>query len=74
MIRIVFMTNLNLIFQIYDKFEFDIPIGSGEKGTVGDCWDRYIVRIREMEQSVRILRQAVERFPTGEIKAKKAPI
>ncbi len=57
-------------YSIYDKFEFDIPVGSGEKGTVGDCWDRYIVRIREMQESVRIIRQALDRFPQGEIKAK----
>jgi NADH-quinone oxidoreductase subunit D len=57
-------------YSIYDKFEFDIPVGSGEKGTTGDCWDRYIVRIREMQESVRIIRQALERIPDGETKAK----
>lgn len=46
----------------YDEFEFDIPIGEGLKGTVGDCWDRYYVRILEMKQSVRILRQALEKL------------
>src|SRR5262249_26411104 len=51
-------------------FEFDIPVGTGEKGMLGDCWDRYTVRIQEMQQSVRILRQALDRIPQGEIKAK----
>ncbi|OWY70982.1 NADH dehydrogenase subunit D [cyanobacterium TDX16] len=43
----------------YDEFDFDIPIGEGLKGTVGDCWDRYYVRILEMKESVKILRQAL---------------
>ncbi len=47
---------------LYDEFEFDVPIGQGLKGTVGDCWDRYYVRILEMKQSVRIIRQAVEKL------------
>ena len=42
------------------RFEFDIPYGGGEKGTVGDCWDRYIVRVREIEQSCRLIRQAMD--------------
>ncbi len=50
-------------YSIYDRFDFDIPIGSGEMGTKGDCWDRYIVRVREMEQSLRIIEQALEGLP-----------
>ncbi|HWL94456.1 MAG TPA: NADH-quinone oxidoreductase subunit D [Phycisphaerae bacterium] len=46
----------------YDEFEFDVPVGSGEKGRTGDCWDRYIVRVREMEEAVRIIRQALEKL------------
>ncbi|NUQ46828.1 MAG: NADH-quinone oxidoreductase subunit D [Phycisphaerae bacterium] len=46
----------------YDEFEFDVPIGDGRMGTLGDCWDRYFVRILEMEQSVRILRQALAKL------------
>jgi len=46
----------------YEEFEFDVPIGEGAKGAVGDCWDRYYVRILEMYQSVRILRQALEKL------------
>ncbi|MFO0973569.1 MAG: NADH-quinone oxidoreductase subunit D [Phycisphaerae bacterium] len=44
----------------YEQFEFDVPIGQGAKGQVGDCWDRYFVRICEMQQSVRIIRQALD--------------
>ena len=52
-------------YSAYDKFDFDIPIGLN-----GDTYDRYIVRIQEMRQSVRIIRQAVEGLPAGPIMAK----
>ncbi len=52
-------------YSIYDRFDFDIPVGS-----VGDCYDRYWVRIQEMRQSVRILEQAVAQLPEGEVCAK----
>ena len=52
-------------YSAYDKFDFEIPIGLN-----GDTYDRYIVRIQEMRQSVRIIRQAVESLPTGPIMAK----
>ncbi|MFQ5424257.1 MAG: NADH-quinone oxidoreductase subunit D [Phycisphaerae bacterium] len=57
----------------YDEFEFDIPIGEGLKGTVGDCWDRYYVRVLEMKQSVRIVRQVLDKLrgTTGEVYVKK---
>jgi len=47
-------------YCIYDRFEFDVPVG-----TNGDCYDRYMVRLEEMRQSLRILEQAVEQFPEG---------
>lgn len=50
-------------YSIYPEFEFDIPVGKGEMGQVGDVWDRYIVRAREIEESVKILEQALDRFP-----------
>ena len=52
-------------YLVYDRFDFDIPIG-----TVGDVYDRYRVRIEEMRQSVRILEQAIEQLPQGDICAK----
>ncbi len=52
-------------YAAYDKFEFDIPIGKN-----GDTYDRYLVRIEEMRQSVRILRQAASAIPEGPITAK----
>lgn len=50
-------------YSIYDRFDFDIPVGKGEKGAVGDCWDRNIVRMDEMEQSCRIIEQALDQMP-----------
>lgn len=56
-------------YSIYDQFEFEIPVGSGEMGTLGDCWDRYIVRVREMEQSLLIIEQALDTMPEeGDVK------
>jgi len=46
----------------YETYDFEIPVGRGEFGAVGECLDRYIVRIREMEQSLHIIEQAVERL------------
>lgn len=46
----------------YETYDFEIPVGRGEAGAVGDCFDRYIVRIIEMEQSLRIITQAIERL------------
>ena len=51
-------------YECYDHFEFDIPVG-----TSGDCWDRYLVRMEEMRQSVSIIRQAIEKLPSGEVMA-----
>jgi NADH-quinone oxidoreductase subunit D len=56
-------------YSIYDRFDFEIPTGKGEQGTVGDCWDRYIVRVHEMEQSLRIIEQAAADIPPGNVQA-----
>jgi NADH-quinone oxidoreductase subunit D len=42
-------------YEVYDKLDFDIPVGVN-----GDCYDRYLVRIEEMRQSVRIIKQCIE--------------
>ena len=42
-------------YEVYDRMDFDIPVGSN-----GDCYDRYLVRIEEMRQSNRIIKQCVE--------------
>jgi len=57
-------------YSVYPKLEFDVCVGTGERGVLGDCFDRYMVRINEMRQSVRILRQAVAQIPEGPVLAK----
>jgi NADH-quinone oxidoreductase subunit D len=49
-------------YLVYDQLDFDVPLGS-----VGDCYDRYLVRMEEMRQSVRIVRQCLDRLPSGPI-------
>ena len=49
-------------YSVYPELEFDVPIA-----TTGDCYDRYLVRVEEIKQSIRILRQAVVQIPDGEI-------
>ena len=49
-------------YSVYDRFDFDIPTAVN-----GDCYDRYRVRIVEMRQSLRIIEQAMQQIPTGEI-------
>jgi NADH-quinone oxidoreductase subunit D len=46
----------------YEKYDFEVVVG-----TAGDCYDRYLVRIEEMRQSVRILRQVIANLPSGPI-------
>lgn len=47
-------------YSVYPELDFEIPIGKGEMGAVGDCWDRYKVRVEEIKQSVKIIEQCVE--------------
>ena len=56
-------------YSDYGDFDFDVPVGTGKMGTVGDCWDRYWVRVLEMEQSISIIRQAIGRIPNGDVHA-----
>ena len=55
-------------YSIYDRFDFDIPTQSN-----GDCYDRYIQRLQEIKQSLRIVTQALNGLPEGDIKAKISP-
>ncbi|XP_068081128.1 NADH dehydrogenase [ubiquinone] iron-sulfur protein 2, mitochondrial-like isoform X2 [Anabrus simplex] len=51
-------------YDAYDEMEFDVPLG-----TNGDCYDRYLCRVAEMRQSLRIIDQCLNKMPPGEIKA-----
>jgi NADH-quinone oxidoreductase subunit D len=59
-------------YSVYPELDFDVPVGRGEMGTVGDCFDRYIVRIEELKQSCRIIRQCLKQMPDGPVIAKVA--
>jgi NADH-quinone oxidoreductase subunit D len=51
-------------YECYDQFDFDIPIGKN-----GDCYDRYLCRIEEMRESVKIINQCLSSMPKGPIKS-----
>ena len=51
-------------YAVYDRMEFDIPIG-----TNGDCYDRYLCRVLEMYESLKIIRQCIEKMPGGNVMA-----
>ena len=50
-------------YDSYEEFDFDIPTGK-----TGDCYARYLVRMEEMRQSLKIMRQAIENMPDGPVK------
>ena len=52
-------------YSIYDRFEWEVPVRYN-----GDCFDRYMIRVQEMRQSTRILQQALDTIPEGDIRAK----
>jgi NADH dehydrogenase (ubiquinone) Fe-S protein 2 len=50
-------------YDVYNQFDFDIPLGVN-----GDCYDRYLIRVEEMRQSLRIINKALDNLPKGNIK------
>lgn len=56
-------------YDVYDRMEFDVPIGKN-----GDCYDRYLVRVEEMYQSLRIIKQCIAEMPEGAIKTEDGKI
>src|SRR6187549_906609 len=49
-------------YEVYDRMDFDIPVG-----TKGDCYDRFMVRVEEVRQSARIMRQCLKEMPSGPV-------
>jgi NADH-quinone oxidoreductase subunit D len=49
-------------YDVYDRMDFDIPVGKN-----GDCFDRYLVRVEELRQSMKIIRQCLDQMPQGPI-------
>nr|CAI5822732.1 unnamed protein product [Callosobruchus analis] len=56
-------------YDAYHLVEFDVPVG-----TKGDCYDRYVCRLEEMRQSLRIIDQCLNQMPAGEIKTDDAKL
>lgn len=61
-------------YLVYPELDFDIPTGRGEMGKTGDAWDRYMMRIYEMEQSVKIVRQCFDMLQPGDYTAKVSKV
>jgi NADH-quinone oxidoreductase subunit D len=58
-------------YGVYPEMDFRVPIGTGKLGSVGDCFDRFWVRVEEMRESAKIVRQCLEQIddhPKGDIK------
>ncbi|MFP3036284.1 MAG: NADH-quinone oxidoreductase subunit D [Wolbachia sp.] len=56
-------------YEIYDQLDFDIPIGQN-----GDCYDRYLVRMAEIRQSISLVKQCIEKIPEGPVKTEDRKI
>ena len=61
-------------YSIYSEFDFDVITGQGGKGVLGDCWDRYYVRVFEIFESIKIIRQALEGIESGPVMGKVSKI
>lgn len=57
-------------YSVYPELDFDIPVGSGQMGETGDCWDRTWVRMEECRESIKIIEQCLDQL-TGEHKRTK---
>lgn len=55
-------------YSVYPELEFDICVGKGEMGKLGDCWDRYKVRVDEVCESLRIIEQCLERLTKAHVR------
>jgi NADH-quinone oxidoreductase subunit D len=50
-------------YGVYHKFRWEVPVADGRYGTLGDCWNRHYIRALEMQQSISIVRQAIDSLP-----------
>ncbi|MDO8840571.1 MAG: NADH-quinone oxidoreductase subunit D [Parvibaculum sp.] len=56
-------------YEVYSELDFDIPVGKN-----GDCYDRYVIRMEEMRQSLRIMKQCIEMMPGGPVHAEDGKV
>lgn len=57
-------------YSVYPELEFGVPLGTGERGVLGSCYDRYYLRIIEMLECIKIIRQCLKMLPEGEVMTK----
>jgi NADH-quinone oxidoreductase subunit D len=60
----------NQPYSLYSEFDFEVPVGDGAQGVVGDCWNRYMVRMKEVVESIKIVRQVLKKLEPGPIMGK----
>ena len=56
-------------YEIYNELDFDVPVGK-----TGDCYARYLVRVEEMRQSVRLIRQCLQKMPSGPVRTQNRKV
>ncbi len=56
-------------YDVYSEMDFDVPIGK-----FGDCYDRYLIRVEEIYQSLKIIRQSIDKMPAGDVKTQNHKI
>jgi NADH-quinone oxidoreductase subunit D len=56
-------------YDVYDRVDFDVPVGK-----VGDCYDRYLIRIIEMRESIKIMKQCIKDMPAGPVRAQNRKV
>ena len=55
-------------YGLYDKVDWKVPVSDGSHGTLGDCWNRHWIRAQELAESIKIVRQAIDRLPARDPK------
>ena len=56
-------------YEVYEELDFDIPVGKN-----GDCYDRYLVRVQEMRESIKIIKQCLNQMPKGPVLVKNSKV
>ena len=58
-------------YSLYSELDFNVSLGTGAAGAVGDCYDRFVVRVFEMRESLKIIRQCFDKMEPGEVWSKE---
>ena len=57
-------------YSLYPELDFDVPVATGEVGAVGDCYERFVVRLLEIGESIKIVRQCFDKMEPGDVWSK----